>query len=521
MDKGAQRKGVKIPQTLYGLTIEEHTLANLYPVAELFFKTPEYTELRARLFAKQPGNNRTQEEKNALLQTFIRLSDEMLKRYFFAIEIALAINDDLFLAENPIEPLAEFVKRREKDIYDVIDRYITEKGGYSIYHDPEAFTVSVFDLPEDEAATDYPQGRALSGVIPREGEPPLQGYKPFQKLVSAFVRSITKKGRVRYFINEVEHTHKTHYGIPAPISMLCTETAAKAFEEAFKRQITGGRAGIEGSFKANIGKYSVISHPEKFIDETTQNYDNGAFGIDERRVITGLYGFAMNNRYEISERERYIRFTADLDDLVREIYVCKGKSRDTIDRYKIKLYDMINRIAQRELVAIEWPGGSGTRSIEYVRIINERKFSSEKRTRGTVTLALYYGVKNMEIAVFIPHEAREIENDATLSLYTHIYTIRNQTKRDQTSYYPLQVMFKRGELITAATLTKTDETNRRQAKKILKEKLDFLVTKGYIVSYIPEEIPLDNEAEIKVTFKDDRALNSISKYAKQIEAKNE
>jgi len=517
MEANSLKKSYQLPTNLYGLTLEEHFLDMIDAIAELYFSDEEYRAVKAQARKLRAFEMEQEKEAREIHFKYWKLNREIRFRYCYAVEIALAIkDDDIFLIETPIEPLAKFVVKRENEIAAVLLEYYEKKGEKSFYHyDGEPKTEIVLVDPDEPP---YPKGRALSFIVPREGEKPLQEYPPFVKIVESFIRTTAGKERRPHFVNETEITHRNLHGLPMQFGDIMTHHGAQIIEESFKQVMTGRKS---GNIKVSLEKYSYVINSESF------QYEK-AFDVNERRVINGLYCFAMSAPGRKYEGE-YMNFSFYIDDLVKFAYPCKGKSKDTIDRYKAKLYDTINTVAQREFMEIERLNPvKDDICYSYMRIIENRKFETKsgKKVKGLVNLSLYYGKYRSQIAIFLPTLAGEIENDAAFSLYLYLYKVRNETKeRGGGKYYPLQVSYKVRELIRESLLEGTDKVNNRKSKSDLGKKLEYLVKGKYIVSYYPEKIPLDDESEIKITFlKDGESVNSVSKYskaAKELKAKNE
>ena len=516
METNSLKRSYQLPTNLYGLTLEEYFLDMIDAIAELYFSDDEYMKVKAQARKLQSYDNSQEREANEIHFTYWKLNRQIRARYYYAVEIALAIKDSIFLLETPIEPLAKFVLKREEEIFALLTEYYERKGESSLYHYPNRFETKIIFIDPEEPP--FPKGRALSLIEPRSGEKPLQEYPPFVKIVESFIRTTADKERRPHFVNEMEITRRKLHGLPMQLGDIMTHHGAQVIEEAFKQAITGRKS---DKIKVSLEKYSYI------INSDTFQYEK-AFDVNERRVINGLYHFAMDapgRRYE----NEYINFSFYIDDLVKVAYPCKGKSKDTIDRYKSKLYDTINIIAQREFMEIERlnPNNIDFRH-SYITIIKDRKFETKtgKKTKGLANLSLYYGKYRSQIAIFLPHNVGDIENDATFSLYLYLYKVRNERKEwGGGKYYPLQVSYKVRELIRESLLEGTDKVNNRKAKIELGKKLEYLAKGKYIINYFPEKIPLDDESEVKITFlKDGESVNSVSKYslkAKELKARNE
>jgi len=512
---------------IYYLTRENWDMAELNAVTETYFTDPEYLKAKHEI---NRGKGYITEE-TAAGQTYWHAYWEHLRvvrnRFYYAVEIALALpEDNAFLFQTDIKDLAFFVKAREMEITEIIDRYRREKGAvYSGYHDPEA--VKEFDKvdtiyfrdPEEPDPNFPPPGRAVSNIHPAPGGISLQEYPPFLELVNEFKEGIRTRRPI--YAQEGEETHKTHIIAPRTAAMLHTEKNRKEVEQ-INTLISAG--GYEGKYylqanRLELGKVILNANLQKW--DSFSNFLN----TKQRRVFFGLANYANSAPdaapWYSGKEIAGIEVAADLETLVRYVYPCEGKSGQQIKRHTKELINIIREMVNApafEKVTVFENEKRETEGIDInmVRPIDRVKFEFRKRG-GRVTYSIYKD----KIAFFIPKEAQKLKKDSDYSLCMFLYIKRNETQ-NKGIYYLWKGTYKVADLLTEARQEETLKSNPREARKRLKECLESLKKERLIKGYTPDKIPTDPAAEMEITFPDDKNFNSVSRYtAKQKEAKNE
>ena len=511
---------------IFYLTRENWDVSEFNAITETYFTDPEY--LKAKSDIDKGAGYITEEGTGGsrnIWHVYYDLLRKVRTRYYYAVEIALAIpEDNAFLISTDIKDLANFVKAREKEIVTILDQYRRERETeYSGFHDPEAIEILAYVdgiiLIDPEAPAPPPPGRAVSYVKPGPGQPPLQEYPPFLELVEEFKQGV--KQRRPLYSQEGKETHKTHIIAPRGAAMLHTEKNRKQVKEINNLINEGGYIGdyYLQTGRLELGKIAINASLREW-----QSFSN-FLNAKQRRVFFGLANYA-NSAPDVApwysgKEIAGIEATADLEDLVRYVYPCEGKSDQQIKKYIKELVNLIREMVNApafEKVTIYENEKRETAGVDInmIRPIDRVKF--EFRKRGS---RVTYSIYKDKIAYFIPKEAQKIKKDSDYSLCMYLYIKRNETQSNGI-YYLWKGTYKVADLLTEARQDENAKSNPRVARARLKECLESLKKQGLIKGYTPEKVPTDPAAIMEITFPDDKNFNSVSKYStKQIEAKNE
>jgi len=485
-----------------------------------YFSTPEYTKVESEI--KNPKENETEQRAKEIIREFSRLYAELVTRCFYAVEIALAISDNDFLLDTEIGTLAEFVKKNEKQIKAVLNKYQSEKGDPKQTFGAERSTIIdkiIFIHPGG-----YPKKKETmkmsSYIKPREGEEPLQKYPPFIVLVNDFI-STASKIRYKLSAQEGKNTRDTHYAVPRNTSLLATLKSRKIIDNLQRNMEDDPEF---NDIVRDTGKFSI----DKIEVKTDINKINlgDLLNKKQQRILHGLYDFVSTDenirpRY-IGENDaiRYLECTTDLDTLVMHTYPAEGKNRNTKTEYKIDLCNTLAEIQNLPTLTIRHDRPGGKKELQLVKWINLIQITDYKKgTPVKITFTLYHG---KEVNFYFPKGLTKIENEGEYHLAKYLYTERNATREANGVYYPRSVKYIVNRLMIEAGLDRIG--NKREARKRLKNLLNRLIEGEYITGYTPENIPTGEMDVLEIKFPDDKNFNSVSKYskaAKELKAKNE
>lgn len=515
---------------IFYLTRENWDVSEFNAITETYFTDPEYLKAKSDIDKGRGFITEKDHEGNiALWHVYYDLLRKVRTRYYYAVEIALAIpEDNAFLISTDIKDLANFVKAREKEIIAILDQYRREREiEYSGFHDPEAIT----NLPyagvifiDPEAPPPPPPGRAVSYVYPAPGQPPLQEYPPFLELVEEFKQAV--KQRRKLYAQERETTHLTHTIIPRKGALLYSVKNHKQIEK-ISALIAGETEEGEQYLDGRVIKLDKDIEIQEHNIAAWPNF-NDYLSPKQTRVFFGLASYANSTPdctpHTFEGRINKIEVSADINTIVEEVFNCEGKTARQIREYKKELIREMNNILNappcvKVTTRKDGKAGEGKEfvKVEPFRLINEVSFELTKRG-GRVT----YSILVDDVAFFFPKGvAKKLKKDSVFSLYVFLYTKRNETQIKGV-YYPRKVSCKVADLLTEARQDDNAKTNPREARARLKKCLDSLKKVNVIIDYYPDHIPTDRGAIMEITFPNDNNSSSFSKYnTKQIEAKNE